>query len=67
MKSIYQGTPGLLQFQIFNGASFYQTAETGYNVQQELSSGGFAKSSWYGQPYSYQAPRTVRLGVHFDF
>ena len=67
MNSIYQGTPGLLQFQIFNGASFYQTAETGYNVQQELSSGGFAKSSWYGQPYSYQAPRTVRLGVHFDF
>jgi hypothetical protein len=67
MNSIYQGTPGLLQFQIFNGASFYQTAETGYNVQQELSSGGFAKSSWYGQPYSYQAPRTIRLGVHFDF
>jgi hypothetical protein len=67
MNSIYQGTPGLFQYQIFNGASFYQTAETGYNVQQQLTGTGFAKSSWYGQPFSYQAPRTVRLGVHFDF
>jgi hypothetical protein len=64
MNSIYQGTPGLLQDQIFNGASFYQTVESGYSTTPPAK---FSKSSWYGQPFSYQATRTIRLGVHFDF
>lgn len=67
MNSIYQGTPGLQQFEIFNGASFYQTAMTGYNPTADLSTSGFAKSSWYGQPFSYQRARSLQLSVHFDF
>jgi hypothetical protein len=67
MNSIYQGTPGLFQFEIFNGASFYQTAESTYNVSQKLTGSGFAKSSWYGQPYSFQLARSIRFTVRYTF
>lgn len=67
MNSIYQGTPGLFQGQIFGGASFYQTAESGYNVSQQLAGSGFAKSAWYGQPYSYQLARSLRFTLRYTF
>jgi hypothetical protein len=51
----------------------YQTYESGYNVQQFINgvpSSGIppvTKSAWYGQPFTYQLPRTLRFGVSYDF
>jgi hypothetical protein len=67
MNSIYQGTPGLFQYQIFNGAASYQAMEAPYNVSQQLSTNGFAKSGWYGQPFSWQQARTLRLTLRYTF
>ncbi len=63
-----------------DGASLYQTLETGYNPQAWVGGGNCAsvggtsctppaviKSSWYGQPQQYQLLRRIRLGVTFSF
>ncbi len=55
-----------------NGVPFYAAAEAPYNVTNMLSSGGYSGgpqtiNSAYGKPLYYQAPRTIRLQVHFTF
>ena len=57
----------LFPFQIFSGASFYQTVETGYNAQAAISDAGVILNSRYGAPNLWQATRTIRLGVQFTF
>jgi len=57
----------LFPFQIFNGASFYQTVETGYNAQAASNSSGLLLNSHYGQPNLWQASRNIRLGATFTF
>jgi hypothetical protein len=57
----------LFPFQIFNGASFYQTVETGYNAQAASTAAGMILNSQYGQPNLWQTSRTMRLGVQFTF
>lgn len=52
---------------VFNGAAFYQAAETGYNLQQSASAAPFVVNSGYGQPNLWQRPRALRLGVQFNF
>lgn len=57
----------LFPFQIFNGASFYQTVETGYNAQAAVTAAGLIKNSQYGQPNLWQISRKIRLGASFTF
>jgi Carboxypeptidase regulatory-like domain len=57
----------LFPFEIFNGASFYKTAETGYNAQTAVSNAGVILNSRYGQPNLWQISRSMRLGVQFTF
>jgi hypothetical protein len=54
---------------VYGGAAAYHTFETGYSVQNYLNSQSnpVVLSSWYGQPYSYQLGRTIRLKVRFTF
>ncbi|MGC2450319.1 MAG: TonB-dependent receptor, partial [Candidatus Sulfotelmatobacter sp.] len=52
---------------VFNGAAFYQASETGYNLQQSASAAPFVLHSGYGQPNLWQRPRSLRLGVQFNF
>jgi hypothetical protein len=67
-------TPG----NVLADATSYKTFESGYNVQQWINGnsncpacGGTAapitKSSQYGQPFTYQLPRTMRFGVTYTF
>ena len=54
------------------GVPFYAAAESPYNVQSVLNSGGVSGgpqtiNSAYGKPLYYQAPRTIRLTVRFTF
>ena len=59
----------LFPFSVFNGASFYQQVETGYDVQNAINSNpfGFIKNTQYGQPNRWQRSREIRLGVRFTF
>jgi outer membrane receptor protein involved in Fe transport len=52
---------------IYNGAAFYQAAETGYNVQSLINPDGVVLNSQYGKPYLYQNGRQVRFGLRFTF
>jgi hypothetical protein len=55
----------------FEGAQFYQAAETGYNVQaasvNPFNGANMILNSEYGQPNLWQRSRTIRLGVAFTF
>jgi hypothetical protein len=53
--------------QIFNGASFYQTVETGYNAQAQAVAAGMVLNSNYGRPNLWQPSRNIRLGATFTF
>ena len=62
----------LFPFQIFNGASFYQTTETGYNPQSVINSQNGTNfqvplNSLYGRANQWQLSRTIRLGATFSF
>jgi hypothetical protein len=57
----------ILSGSIFGGAPAYQLVEGGYNAQTEVNTGGFIKSSQYGQPNLWQLSRNLRLGVEFTF
>ncbi len=57
----------LFPFQIFNGASFYQTVETGYNAQAAATAAGTLLNSHYGSPNLWQLSRNIRLGAQFTF
>ena len=60
-------------YNVTQGVPFYAAAEHGWNVQNALNSGDLLTggpqtiSSAYGKPLYYQAPRTIRLQVHFTF
>jgi len=58
---------GLFPFQIFNGASFYQQVETGYNAQAAVTAAGLIQNSQYGQPNLWQISRKIRIGAQFTF
>lgn len=51
----------------FNGAAFYQAAETGYNAQAASTASGLLLNSHYGQPNLWQQSRNIRLGATFTF
>jgi len=67
------------QYSIFNGASFYQQFETGYNPQALINAqstdcfagAGFAcplvQNSAYGQPNQWQLSRNFRLSARFTW
>jgi hypothetical protein len=57
----------LFPFQIFNGASYYQTVETGYNAQQQITSANVVLNSLYGRPNLWQISRNIRVGAQFTF
>jgi Carboxypeptidase regulatory-like domain len=50
---------------IFNGAAFYQAAETGYNAQATAQADGMVLNGLYGQPNLWQISRKIRLGAQF--
>ena len=50
-------------FNIFNGAQFYQAAETGYNAQALVTADGLVKNNLFGQPNLWQTTRHIRLGA----
>jgi hypothetical protein len=57
---------------IFNGAAFYQAAETGYNAQAAANGNGNVKNGivlngLYGQPNLWQTARHIRLGATFTW
>ncbi len=52
---------------VFNGAAFYQAAETGYSVQQAATNGNVVLNSLYGQPNLWQIARHIRLGAVFTW
>jgi hypothetical protein len=66
LNSIYYASAPF-QYQIFSGAAFYQTVETGYNPQTAFTDAGVPLNSFYGKPNHWQQSRTIRLGVTFDF
>lgn len=57
----------------FDGSAFYAAAETPYSVSNGLNKNnnlnGLAETvnSQYGQPLSFQLPRTIRLAAKFTF
>jgi hypothetical protein len=62
----------LFPFQIFGGAAFYQTVETGYSPQAVINSQNgtpyqIIQNSLYGKPNLWQISRTIRLGAQFTF
>ncbi len=57
----------LFPFQIFQGASFYQQVENGYDPQAAATSAGLVKNSRYGLPNLWQLSRNIRVGVSFSF
>jgi hypothetical protein len=52
---------------IFNGANFYQAAETGYSAQAAATAGGMVLNGMYGQPNLWQISRHIRLGATFTW
>jgi hypothetical protein len=71
MNSTFFPSPLLPQGNVLSNASSYQAYESGYNVQALINntSAGPAvtKSSQYGQPFTYQLPRSMRFGVSYNF
>jgi hypothetical protein len=72
MNSTFFTTPLYPNGTALGGASSYQSLEGGYNVQTWINGNNGAalpvtKSAWYGQPFTYQLPRTMRFGVSYDF
>jgi len=67
--------PGLLNgnpVSIYSGAAAYQILESPYSVSTWINGNGglvppVTKSSWYGQPFSYQLGRTTRFTLRFTF
>jgi carboxypeptidase family protein len=57
----------LFPFQIFGGAAYYQTVETGYNAQQQITNANVVLNSLYGKPNLWQVSRNIRLGAQFTF
>jgi hypothetical protein len=51
----------------FNGAAFYQAAETGYDAQAASTASGLLLNSHYGQPNLWQPSRNIRLGATFTW
>jgi len=51
----------------FNGAAFYQAAETGYNPQAASTASGLLLNSHYGQANLWQPSRNIRLAAAFTF
>jgi hypothetical protein len=67
-NSNYYGTPLLPGgANVFQGAAFYQAAETGYSVPTAAANGGAVLNSLYGQPNLWQVSRHIRLGATFTF
>jgi hypothetical protein len=62
-SAVQGGTPQT----VFGGAAFYQAAETGYNLASSAAAAPFVQNSAYGQPNLWQRPRSLRLGVQFNF
>ncbi len=60
------GCPGGL-CSIFDGAAFYQAAETGYNAQAASTASGLLLNSHYGSPTLLQLSRNIRLGAQFTW
>ena len=58
-------TPGGLN--LFNGAAFYEAAETGYDPQAAATANNVVLNSHYGWPNLWQASRNIRLGAQFTF
>jgi hypothetical protein len=52
---------------VFDGAAFYQAAETGYDPQAAATSNHVILNSHYGSPNLWQASRNIRLGAQFTF
>jgi hypothetical protein len=50
---------------VYNGASLYQTLETGYSTTDQLTT--VRLDSQYGQPSQWQTPRSTRFEVHYNF
>ena len=65
-NSTYLGS-ALFPFQIFNGAAFYQSVETGYNAQAQVTADGVVKNALYGQSNLWQISRHIRLGATFTW
>ena len=67
-NSTYQPSPllpgGLILYQ---GAATYKQYETGYSIPDAIAAGGTKASALYGQPFSYQAARSIRFNVRFTF
>ena len=57
----------LFPFSIFGGANFYQTIESGYNVQSATTAAGTILNSLYGKPNLWQLSRNIRLGATFSW
>jgi len=77
MNSTFFGTP-LTPGNILFDATSYQTFESGYNVKTYINGGApcancggtaspVTKSAWYGQPFTYQQPRTIRFELSYTF
>jgi hypothetical protein len=62
------GAPSL-PLAIVSGAAFYQAAETGYSVPAQVNApgSGFVLNSLYGHATNWQSPRSIRLGVAFNW
>jgi len=52
---------------LFNGAAFYQAAETGYDPQAAATANKVILNSHYGSPNLWQPSRNIRLGAQFTF
>ncbi len=50
-----------------DGASLYQTLETGYTNSLSTAMSKVIEDSQYGQPNQWQAPRNTRWEVHYNF
>ena len=52
---------------LFQGAAFYQAAETGYNAQSTAIASGMHLNSLYGIPNLWQISRSMRFGATFTW
>jgi len=50
---------------VYDGASLYQTLETGYSITTPLQS--IRQNSQYGKASMFQTPRNTRFEVHYNF
>jgi hypothetical protein len=52
---------------MYDGASTYQTLETGYKSSLSSAMSAVIMSSQYGKPNLWQTPRSTRWEVHYNF